>query len=73
MGKKLLSVTVKGKHKTWSFDFYGDPQYIQEWLDDGLDIVVICNTVPVWVAKLGLVREWCFIQDLFNFKNPFAK
>lgn len=35
---KLLSITVKGKTKTWCFEFEGDDQYIEEWREDGLEI-----------------------------------
>lgn len=69
--KVLMSVTVCGKEKTWSFNFYGDPKYLPEWWEDGLPIGVIENTIPVWVANLGMTRVWCFMQDVFNFRNPF--
>lgn len=49
----------------------GDPQYIPEWTADGLLIDEVVNTVPVWIADLGLVRPWCCLQDLFHFKNPW--
>ena len=68
---KRLSITVKGKDETWCFDILADSKYIQEWLDDGLDIVVIENTIPMWVNEIGLTRAWVFMQDLFNFRNPF--
>lgn len=71
MAEKLLSITVKGKKHTWAFNFYADPKYIKEWQEDGLDIVQIENIVPNWAAKLDLVKEYCFLQDLWNFKNPF--
>lgn len=72
MTKKLLSITVKGNHHEWSFNFYDDPKYIQEWRDDGLEIDEICNTIPEWVVSFKLVKQWVFLQDLFNFKNPFT-
>lgn len=68
---KLLSITVRGAQKTWSFSFYGDPKHIEEWRDDGLDVVEICNTVTEWVNDLGLVRPWCFVQDILNFRSPW--
>ncbi len=71
MSKKLLSVTVKGNDKTWSFNFYEDTKYIDEWRKDGLVIDEILNVIPVWVVNMGLTRPWCFMQDIFNFKNPF--
>jgi hypothetical protein len=36
-----------------------------------LEVHDVINTIPVWVAGLGMTRVWCFAQDLFNFKNPF--
>lgn len=71
--KKLMTVTVRGKAKTWGFAFYGDPRHIEAWRADGLDVVLIENVIPAWVADLGLVRPWCFLQDVFNFRNPWRK
>lgn len=71
MSEKLMSVSVKGKEKLWSFNFYGDEKYINDWVSDGLDIDIIENVIPMWVVDVGLTRPWCFVQDLFNFKNPF--
>jgi len=71
MANKLLSITVRGNHHKWSFNFYTDPQHIQEWREDGLEIDEIMNTIPVWVADRGWTRAWCFVQDLFHFRNPF--
>jgi hypothetical protein len=70
---RLMGLSVRGKSKTWGFMFYGDPKHIKEWREDGLDVSEIENTVPEWVADLGLVRPWCFLQDVFNFRNPFRK
>jgi hypothetical protein len=72
MSKKLLSIAVKGKTAWWGFDFYADPKHLQEWRDDGLDIVEIENTIPMWVVDFGLTKQWCFLQDVFNLKNPFT-
>lgn len=72
MSKKLMSVTVKGENKIWSFNIHEDPQFLIEWRADGLDIVEIENTIPEWVPG-GFVNAWCFLQDIFNFKNPFKR
>ena len=72
MSKKLLIIAVRGNQKTWGFNFYGDPKYIQEWRDDGLEIGEVQNVIPVWIVNIGLTRMWCFFQDVFNFKNPWA-
>lgn len=73
MAKKLMMVNIRGREKSWGFEFYGDPRYLPEWVQDGLDVVIVENVIPEWVADLGLVRPWCFLQDVFNFKNPWAK
>lgn len=73
MSKKLLSVTVKGREHLWGFNFYGDPKYIPEWVADGLEITALENVVPLWIVTAKLVKPWCFLQDVFNFKNPFKK
>lgn len=73
MSKKLMGIEVRGKRKTWGFHFYGDPQYIDEWRADGLNVNVIEAVIPEWVADLGLVRPWCFMQDLLSFRNPWRK
>ncbi len=65
--KKLLSLEVKGAEKDWSFTFYDDPKYINEWREDGLEVNEICNTIPEWIVDIGLSKPWIFIQDLFNF------
>ena len=70
MAKKLMSITVRGKKKEWSFDFYADPKYWPDWEEDGLEVYQVQNQIPTWVVNLGLMRAWCFLQDLFNFKNP---
>lgn len=67
--KKKLSIEVKGNCKTWSFSFYGDTKYLDEWREDGLKIDEVVNTIPVWAVKLGLTRIWFLIQDIFNFKG----
>lgn len=73
MSNKLMSITVRGAAHTWSFEFYANPKYLDEWVADGLDIVLVENVVPMWVADYGLVRQWCFMQDIFNFKWPWHK
>ena len=66
--KKLMSVEVRGADKTWSFLFYDDPKYLDEWRDDGLEVNEIMNVIPMWVVDLGLTRIWTFFQDMFNFR-----
>jgi hypothetical protein len=71
MSQKLLSVTVKGKHKKWSFNFYGDPKHIDEWEADGLEIYIVNYSIPEWVVDMGLTKVYCRLIDFvtFNFKG----
>lgn len=73
MSAKRLMITVRGDRSKWSFQFMGDPQYIEEWRADGLEVHEVCNVIPEWAASLGLARAWCFAQDVFNFKNPWGE
>lgn len=43
--KKLLSITVQGINKLWSFNFEGDDEFLKEWRDDGLEIDEIIATI----------------------------
>ena len=69
---RLLSIAVRGREHGWHFRFYGNPKDIPEWRSDGLEVFEIENSVPTWAVEMGLTRLWCFIQDLWNLKNPFA-
>lgn len=71
MGEKLICIVVKGNRRTWGFRFKGDPKHLPEWRADGLDVYIPENSIPMWVVRAGLIHPWCFLQDLFNFKNPW--
>ena len=70
--KQKLSITVRGKHKTWNFKFDGDPKYLDEWRADGLEVDALVYSIPEWVPGRFL-NVWCFLQDCFYLRNPFAK
>ncbi len=68
------SVEVRGKRSTWCIDTYITRQTAQDWRDDGLTVHEVLNSIPAWWVDAGLpVGWWCFWQDVFNFKNPWAK
>jgi hypothetical protein len=73
MSKKLYSITIRGKQKSWCFNTFIDERYLEEWREDGIVIEEIINIIPLWVQQMGLTKPWCFLQDCFNFKNPFSK
>jgi len=66
--KKLYSVKISGIEKAWSFNFYADQKYLNDWREDGLEVDEILNIIPEWVVEAGLLKPWIFFQDLFNFK-----
>ncbi|HOH58982.1 MAG TPA: hypothetical protein PLQ22_03105, partial [Bacilli bacterium] len=66
--KKLCSITIKGKTKTWTFNTFVDLKYIDEWREDGIEIDPIENVIPVWVVDMRLTRIWCFLQDVWHGK-----
>lgn len=62
--KKNLCITVVGKSGAlYCFDFQGEEKLITEWVADGLDVEEVVNTIPAWVAMIGLTRQWCRLQD----------
>lgn len=73
--KKIANITVKGKTKRWSIDV----PLLQETIDsmdaDGVEVGIIENTIPLWVATYGQpwIKVWCFLQDLWNFNLKFPK
>ena len=67
------TVDVRGKQSEWGIPCDLSRKAVDDMRADGLDVKVIENTIPVFVANLGLARPWCFLQDLWNFKNPFAE
>lgn len=71
MPKKLHTLTVYDRHGVpFSFHANVDTKHVPEWQRRGIEIYPLLNTVPTWVAELGLTKPWCFMQDIFNFKNP---
>jgi hypothetical protein len=71
--KKRYFLRVQGREHTWSFPVELEPHLINEPVADGVQIEgEIFNTVPGFMAGWRLARAWCFVQDVFNFRNPFA-
>ena len=64
--KHVFLLTVRGKTKEWAFEFDGEEQHLQGWLDDGLDVGMVENSCPAWVVDFGLHRIWFFFQDIFR-------
>lgn len=69
--KHLCILNVRGRDKEWGWYAYLSDEAIKEQCDDGLDVGIICAIIPQWVVNLGLERPYAFVQDIFNFRNPF--
>lgn len=65
--KQKFSVEVKGREKSYGFIFEGDPEHLQGWLDDGLEVYEVTNIIPEWAQRMGLTHIWCRVQDAWNF------
>lgn len=73
MSKRLMMLCIRGKQHEWMFVTKGDMRDLEQWLHDGIQIYPIVNIIPKWVVDSGLRKPWCFLQDVFNFKNPWSK
>lgn len=66
--KQTFSIEVIGKSgRTFSFNFDGDPQYLQEWRDEGFVVHELLNSIPLWAQQIGLTHAWCAVQDAWRF------
>lgn len=66
-------VEVRGRQGEWGIPADLARDAIKDMQDDGVQVIVPENSIPLWVVQAGLVRPWCFLQDLWNFKNPFRR
>lgn len=68
---KLASVEIRGRRSMWGINWHATPEQIAAMRADGIEVYEIENTIPTSIAGMGLTRAWCFLQDLWNLKNPF--
>ena len=59
-----MVIDVKGKTKTFCLQFDGEPEFLEEWWSEGLDVGIVVNEIPTWLPG-ELVNLWCWIQDFF--------
>lgn len=62
---------IRGKKNEWGVAADMNQSQIDAMREDGIEIGVLENSMPAWIADAGLARPWCFFQDIWNFKNPF--
>ncbi len=61
--KRKFAIKVRGADATYSFNFIGDDEHWQDWLDQGLEVDMVVNTVSPLVQRLGLTSLVCYLQD----------
>lgn len=66
----LATIEVRGERKTWVVNWHASQEQIDAMREDGITVDTIHNIIPGWIADLGLGRPWCFLQDIWNFRNP---
>lgn len=64
---------VRGKTSSWIITGDASREQIDAMRADGLDVGIVENKIPAWVVDVGLLKPWCFVQDVWNFRNPFAR
>lgn len=64
---RTYAITVRGKSGAeYSFNFKGQPEHLEGWLQEGFEINELLNSIPVWAQQIGLTRPWCAVQDAWN-------
>lgn len=71
MIRRRCILDVRGRSHTWGIEFFANDDQIKRMRDDGLDVCTLENSMPEWVFDIGLARAWCFVEDVWNFRNPF--
>lgn len=64
-------IHMQGDTSLWGVQSDMTQEQIDAMRDDGIDVGIVGNVVPEWIVNVGLMRPYCFIQDCWNFKNPF--
>lgn len=70
---KRVCVTMRGMSSEWGLLLDMSQMQIDAMRADGIEVNEVVNTIPMWAVETGLTTPWCFIQDVFNFRNPFSR
>ena len=61
---KPYSLTIKtDSGKEFSFTTLVDPQYVEEWRAEGIEINELLYVIPEWVVDAGLTKPYMWLQD----------
>lgn len=64
--KRTCQIVVRGKSRTWAFNFQANPAHLAEWEADGLEVYEVLATIPEWAVRLGLTKPWAAVQSLWQ-------
>jgi len=63
-------IPMRGQSSEWAVISDMSRAQIDDMRADGIDVGIIENTIPVWVADAGMMHLWWFLQDVWNLRNP---
>ena len=69
--KQRVELVMRGNSSEWAVSCDMSSAQIDAMVADGIEIGIVHHSVPMWAVDIGLLRPWCFVQDVFNFRNPF--
>lgn len=69
----LATVEIRGKASHWGVNWQASEAQNEAMRADGIEVGVVENIIPGWVADMGLTRAFCALQDLWNLKWPFGR
>lgn len=71
--KQRVELAVRGRTSEWAVHCDMSREQIDAMVADGIDVGILHHSVPMWAVDMGLLRPWCFVQDVWNFRNHFNK
>lgn len=63
--------TIRGKSDEWIMVSDMSRAQVDGMRADGIDVGEVMNTIPDWAVASGLRPVWFFVQNAWNFRNPF--
>lgn len=64
--KRNYAIEIRGKDHTWPFPIKAEPEHVEDWRADGLEVYEIVGAVPEWVVDVGLLRPWLRAQEVWQ-------
>ena len=58
---------LRGRQHEWRCEV--SEAAVEDMRADGIEVFEVYNTIPAWVAGLGLTRVWCAVQDLWDWPS----